>query len=185
MGLDWARVNELLLVASAESTPGELMSGSETHIAAFSKFAELEVPADVAAWLRHSKGYILRSGQVLYSLWPQHISASLVHALMYSTACQLMRWLPVASDGCGNQFVVPARGDGAGHFPVWFVDQAGYDHPTYCVASEIGRFLEFLLEGEVSSKPGSKRRWPFDRVLMTHKDPEMLNCRGAPLPWEV
>jgi hypothetical protein len=179
------RIQELLVLACDEVTPGLLTNASQDLIEAFSRFVRLPVPSDVSTWLRHAKGYCLKSGKVLLSLQPQHLAASLLHSIMYDQTWIAQSWLPVGDDGCGDDYVVPSDGDGAGHHPVWFIDQSDHDRPAYVVASEIGLFLEFILEDAIAEREPGGFWWPFERDEMARRDPNIVLCRGAPLPWET
>ena len=68
-------------------------------------------------------------------------------------------WLPVAGDGCGNQYVLVSHGI------------------AYVVASDLWTFLRFLLLRETGDG-----RWPFDRRAVIAADPELA---GLPIELKV
>jgi hypothetical protein len=77
-------------------------------------------------------------------------------------------WLPVAGDGCGNLYVLVARGYLVGS--VGFIEtMVDPDRIDYLVASDLWRFLRFLFLRETGD-----RRWPFDRTTVLAADPNLL-----------
>lgn len=74
------------------------------------------------------------------------------------------RWLPVATDGVGNAYVVTSDEDPGSL--------------AYVGASSLVHFLVFLLDKELG-----ERRWPFDADYVTEQDPAITSAPGAPLPW--
>lgn len=90
------------------------------------------------------------------------------------------KWIPVASDGCGNYFVCVANTQFEGKAPVVFIDSAiGYDQIAYVVASNLFDFLIFYLESSLG-----ETGWPFDLEFVVRADPDILNFRCLQLPWD-
>jgi hypothetical protein len=90
------------------------------------------------------------------------------------------KWIPVASDGCGNYYAVPTNGEFGPGFPVVFIDSiASTDSPAYIVASGVLKFVRFYLEDELRLT-----QWPFDREEVVRCDPGILTFSGVKLPWQ-
>jgi cell wall assembly regulator SMI1 len=90
------------------------------------------------------------------------------------------KWIPVASDGCGNYFVCIANSQFEGKDPVVFIDSSlGYDKIAYIVASNLFDFLIFYLEGSLSNTG-----WPFDSEFVVGIDPDILTFSSLRLPWD-
>ena len=87
-------------------------------------------------------------------------------------------WVPIAGDGNGNAYVVPALLPNAGEF-VYFVDCA--EDPSqlaYVVGSSIPNFLRFLLERDMG-----ELGWPFDPDFVLARDPAIAQADAGLLPW--
>jgi hypothetical protein len=64
---------------------------------------------------------------------------------------------------------------------VYFIDAAANSEGLdYAVASNVWRFLWFLLEREMG-----KKDWPFSRDFVLSVDPDIVRCAAAPLPWNA
>ena len=44
-------------------------------------------------------------------------------------------WIPIASDGCGDRYVLDVSIDLEGSHPIYFFDQANWESPDYLIAS--------------------------------------------------
>ena len=89
--------------------------------------------------------------------------------------------IPTAGDGCGNHYILATRGDFGAGFPVLFIDcSVDHESPAFIVASDIGRFLEFLLGKELGVAG-----WPFDKASVLHADPNIRRFQGVALPWDA
>ena len=65
-------------------------------------------------------------------------------------------WIPVASDGCGNYFVIVSLSEH--DHPICFVDhEIGYDTIDYVAASSLEIFVEQFILQEISQKTGTSR----------------------------
>jgi hypothetical protein len=152
----------------------------------FERKYDLDLPAELKAWLRRCDGAAVNPGGI-YPLFSR--SSEEVSIDWYLTSYPEWRargWLPVASDGCGDVYVL-ATSLGAPHgtHPVFFLDQADWETPAYLVASGLWRFLFLLLKSEVLHANGERVYWPFDREAVLAEDPDLASCRGIPLPWDV
>lgn len=92
------------------------------------------------------------------------------------------RWIPIATDGFGNYYVLATRPeDGPGN-PVFFVDCVADPSgatPTYVVASDLWHFLRFYLRAGAG-----ETWWPFDRARVLADDPALEGCTTVRRPWE-
>ncbi len=122
-------------------------------------------PADLRVWLAHCNGLFLDDGTWLLG-WGAHLDELLriENVFFYYPGYAERHWWPIASDGCGNYWVL--NGDG-----VSFIDCAEtHEGFAYLAASTLDRFLvPFLL-------PFLERRgWPFERDTVTAWDPAVLS----------
>ncbi len=87
-------------------------------------------------------------------------------------------WLPVAGDGCGNYYVLVPEIE---RYHVYFIDTIrGSNKLDFACASNLWAFLWFILKKELDEST-----WPFDREHVLQCDPEIVNCKLAPLPWDA
>ncbi|MGV3771782.1 MAG: SMI1/KNR4 family protein [Verrucomicrobiales bacterium] len=91
-------------------------------------------------------------------------------------------WTPVATDGCGNRYVLVQDPNVPSCFPVCFIDMAlDSDTLAYAVGSHLEIFLKLILWRELDETDG----WPFDKTWMVQHDPDITKVSVAPLPWNV
>jgi cell wall assembly regulator SMI1 len=92
------------------------------------------------------------------------------------------RWVPLASDGCGNAYVLDCSDGNQSPEAVYFVDCA-FDSSqfAYVVASSLQRFLTFYLESDLGELQQS---WPIDREYVLARDPEVASFDARLLPWD-
>jgi hypothetical protein len=85
------------------------------------------------------------------------------------------RWLPIASDGCGDYFLLIEHSPGRRIVVFW--DQSNdYDEYDYVYASNLWHFLAGAL-----SKPRGK--WPFKEKSTLAFDPGMGDLKGVRFGW--
>lgn len=92
---------------------------------------------------------------------------------------QASKWIPLATDGCGNYFVAMPC---SGRWPVVFIEPI-LDPvvPQYVVASSPLAFFEFLFERETRDTG-----WPFARKYVLSRDRDILAFDGLLLlPWSL
>jgi hypothetical protein len=102
-------------------------------------------------------------------------------------------WLPVATNGCGDYYLVDLTGPDQGDYPVFFWDhEVDQDLKTnnlikgYAVASNVWIFSLLLLRNELRddlAAPEERWHWPFDRDRTLQRDPDLARVTSAPLPW--
>jgi cell wall assembly regulator SMI1 len=90
-------------------------------------------------------------------------------------------WIPVAADGCGNDYVLAP--DIKQTYPVCFVNlvEGDDEHLAYAVASDIWHLLWFFLHEGIDED----YLWPFHRDYVLEHDPDIANVTVAPLPWTL
>jgi cell wall assembly regulator SMI1 len=90
------------------------------------------------------------------------------------------RWLPIAGDGCGDDYFIPINPEPGGVHAIYFRDQAWLERLEYVVASGPWQFVSMMLKadsGEIS--------WPFDKETVLRLDPGIVRATLAPLPWDA
>jgi cell wall assembly regulator SMI1 len=181
-----------------------LRPATESQITAFEQKFHLEIPTELREWLLFTNGANVNPGGFLgveefgkYYEW---------HPNWWSN-----NWIPVASDGCGNNWVLSCGElilSGQTH-PVLFLDQSDVESPAYIVASGLWQFLRFVFEDEIIHQkfppaldtqnegwyermqqrlrdPNRKDYWPFTKDKVLQKDPCMNDYTGAaPFPWDL
>lgn len=177
---DQQRIRELLRLVPGP--PGEPIPAGigDIEFADFQRRTGLELPEDVKSFLRITNGPCVGPGG-LYGIRPIRSNLAINSVLSGRPEWEKRKWIPIAGDGCGNQYLLATAQEFGPGFPVFFVDVIREPNlPTYIVGSEIGRFLIFLLERELGEK-----RWPFNKEYVTQNDPAIVRFSGLPLPWEA
>lgn len=159
---------------------------SEEQLKAFEEEHSLVLPSELREWFKCSNGASVNPGG-LYSLFSQGKEASLDWYLNSYPDWKSNGWFPVASDGCGDLYMMTAQSivpSSATH-PVCFFDQSDFTKPQYAVASGLWAFLYQLLQTEVLRDQGKTAYWPFNKTAVLAVDPPLAECREIALPWEV
>ena len=87
------------------------------------------------------------------------------------------KWIPVASDGCGNYHVIVHENDDMDS--VAFIDcAADFKNIAYIVASNLWTFLRCYFEKQLIDT-----EWPFVKSEVLMRDPDILKSK-LPVPWE-
>ena len=156
---------------------------------AFSQRTGITMPPELREWLLLYNGPCIGPGG-LYGIHPLEEAYDIEDFLGRRPTWRQNRWIPIAGDGCGDQYVVPTRGEFGDGFPVLFIDNhKDPDTPAYIVASSVGKFLEFLLRTEIEDTLDEGKdlqsRWPFDEAIVRAVDPDIVRFHGVPFPWEL
>ena len=173
---------------------GPIKPASLEDIREFEMESGNKLPAELAEWVSVCNGAAVNPGG-LYSL-----KDILSHYKSVNPSWLAKGWIPIASDGCGDYYVlntsvaIPTSGT----HPVYFVDQCDYEKPAYVVASGLWHFLKFLLDHEIldqalspevsmnATAQNPETYWPFNKAYVLQRDSELANYQGdAPLPWEL
>ena len=166
----------LRLATIAPREPGSLLplGATDEAILRFEVVQVVPIPREVAAWLRFSDGPNIGPGGI-------NGLRGFEQDFKVHFGFKSRRWLPLGTDGCGNDYVLALDSENLPRRPVYFIDpyaSNGYDRPTYAVASGFWQFLRFLLRREMG-----ERRWPFDAAYVLQVDPDLASIQSACLPW--
>lgn len=167
----------LALLARAPKPPeAPLPTGANPgQIASLERNLGHPIPAGLRRWLSVCNGYMAGPGG-LYGAEVDRASLDINQASW--PEWRALGWIPIAGDGNGNAYVVPALPQKDDE-PVYFVDCAGDPSSlAYIVASSIPQFLTFLLRRDMG-EPG----WPFDRDYVLDRDPLIADVDADRLPW--
>jgi hypothetical protein len=167
------------LVFEVPSPPGEpLAEGtSDEEIHRFSVRTGVSIPAELEQWLRFTNGPCIGPGGI-YGISPRRRNLDIEQTYRFRPEWRSRNWIPIAGDGCGNEYILAADKKLGSSFPVFFFDHEQGD-PTriaYFVGSGLWSFLRFLLQHELG-----ERRWPFNAEFVLESDPELSGC--SKLPW--
>jgi SMI1 / KNR4 family (SUKH-1) len=201
-----AQVIDLLHKAmpSGETVPAGVPEGV---IVEFEERTGVAVPPHLRSWLRVSNGPCVGAGGA-YGIRPDCPFLDIEDSLRLHPAWLRLGWIPIANDGCGNEYCVVTKNDFGQGEPVIFVDAMnGEDKPTYVVASDTWQFLRsYLIEfnnemgdyragrfatEELQNRPvaelasEARSRWPFNKEIVVRDDPDILKFSAATLPWEA
>lgn len=171
----------LALIAQVPHSPEgqDLCGATADQVKHLEQPLQQTLPAELSAWLRRCNGIVAGPG-VLYGARPTEPPLDIGAARSMWPEWAASGWIPVATDGTGNVFVIQGS-DPHHRTPVYFVDCS--EDPSrlaYVVASSLDRFLISLLERELG-----QLGWPFDSAYSLAKDPHLEAVHGAPLPWEA
>lgn len=172
------------LLAAARSAPAppgyELPAGADDEtLDAFERRTCLPLPAALRAWWGAVNGAQLGPGG-LFGVRETDDFLSAERYLRLFPHWRASGWIPVAGNGLGDHWVTAPgpRGD-AGW--VAFVDCDDDPHRIRSyVASDVLRFLRFLLAQEQGEK-----RWPSDRDFVLAEDPALADVPEALAPWRA
>ena len=166
-----------------ESLPGGI---GDADIEAFAERTGITVPPSLAVWLKTSNGPCVGPGG-LFGIRPARENLDIEFRLDLYPQWKEQAWIPVAGDGCGNYYVLVTAQEFGRGWPVLFIDtMESPDKPAYIVASDLWRFLIFLLDQELLREKGfSDTPWPFDREEVTRRDPEIEGFKGVSMPWDA
>jgi hypothetical protein len=95
------------------------------------------------------------------------------------------QWVPVASDGCGNTYLVDCSDSSTRGF-IFFIDSYGdASKKTYYVASGLWSFMYMMLisESDDSDENDDEDLWPFNDDFVLSIDPDIDKAPSELLPW--
>jgi cell wall assembly regulator SMI1 len=172
------------LLNEAPREPGTKLppGASEQDISDFEKYTNLALPESLKALLRICNGPAVGPGGI-YGISTSSDDDSrrsylIADVLGSHPNWRQAGWLPIAGDGCGNEYVLSLKCDS---HPVLYVETCtNPDVAQYVVGSDLWHFLRFLLRREIG-----ERGWPFCRDYVLGMDPRMEDVRSAPMPWDV
>jgi hypothetical protein len=151
---------------------------SDTELADLAARLGVALPQVLTAWLRICKGAAIGPGG-LFGARPDQAFLDMAERLALHPQWRAVGWLPIAGDSCGNDDVLITTGPQAG-FVAFIETVADPDRTAYLVASDLWRFLVFLLQRELGD-----RRLPFDAAAVLHSDPRLSEGPIGLLPWQT
>ncbi|MFC3833836.1 MULTISPECIES: SMI1/KNR4 family protein [Deinococcus] len=172
------RYAETLRLLATLPAPQAFAGIQRERITVYSAEIGIPFPPSLLEWLIHANGASVESQYLvgidgtlptdmpsLYTLHPNWKAAGLI---------------PVASDGCGNHYVIATRQEYGKGCPVLFIDhERNADIPDFLVASDFSIFVSEFVRREANGSNG----WPFDPQSTLRIDPNLASFSGAPLPW--
>ena len=147
-----------------------------------SKF-QIKLPDELKEWLMLCNGAPLQPGDV-YGINSPNSSLNISNFYKIFTEWPLLKWIPLASDGCGDYYVLDTQLRINNMSPIYFIDQEDYDSPAYIVASNTWSFFYFLFLDEINDNKGGNNFWPFEKCKVIERDPAILKFKNIPLPWD-
>jgi cell wall assembly regulator SMI1 len=172
-------VLDLLERVERPPSPRPVSGASDEQLAGLRRTLGFEPPAELLAWLRVCNGVIAGPGG-LYGADPPEDFLDI--AVTLHPGWRENRWIPVAGDGTGNQYVLDASRQHFDGDAVYFVDvMEDPDALSYAVASSLEQLFRFLLLSDLGD-----RRWPFDKAHVSTADPALLAVTPPNLlPWNA
>jgi len=172
--LDGPRIQAL--IERAEKPPGYVLPpGVSPDVLERARSREVPLPGAFVEWLELTNGPLVGPGG-FYGLEPESPTDDLVDVLAMYPHWAERGWVPVTSDGTGNQYLLmPQDEDG----PVGFFEMIRDTHePEMVVGSNLNTFLIGILERELGGK-----WWPFEAERMLAFDPGLALVDPLLLPW--
>ena len=181
MNSDYNGVLDLLGQVERPPSPRPVTGASDEQLARLRESLGFDPPAVLVDWLRVCNGVIAGPGG-LYGAEPPEDFLAIGGVLELHPGWRENRWIPVAGDGTGNQYVLDTTRQHLDHDAVYFVDvMEDPDALGYVAGSSLGRFLHFLLRSDLGD-----RRWPFKEEYVSAEDPELLAVEpNILLPWNA
>lgn len=143
-------------------------------------------PKELRQWLMICNSTLHVPGS-LFGIKPEKDWLDISRKITLYPEWKKLGWTPIGDDGCGNVYVLV--NDENGLRPIVFIEMIeGSNQLTYTVASELFKFLFFMLTEEAAflkEEEERDRRWPFDKEWVVQHDPNILSVTVAPLPWNV
>lgn len=157
--------------------PEEVIEGASVgELAALRQVLGEEIPLQLKEWLQVCNGTTAGPGGIFGTGTDREYLNIEFYIEIYPVWREL-DWIPVGGDGTGNYYILATGRHEVGFHAVFFVDMMdNWLHPSYCVASDLFHFLQFLMESELGA-----RGWPFDRKYVESRDPNI--SASTMLPW--
>lgn len=180
-GREFERVLDLLGRVPRPPEAPPCAGASKEQLSALEGELGYAAPSSLVAWLSLCNGIIAGPGG-LYGSGPTDDFLDIGSVLRIHPDWQLKKWLPVAGDGNGNQYVIDASRAHLDADAVYFVDVSeNAMELAYIVGSNLELFLVFLLDRETGVQG-----WPFDAHYVLARDPGIASVdSSALLPWNA
>ncbi len=180
-----SRIRELLAKAVLPRGKPAPTGISADELKAFSKRTGIQVPRPLAEWLEIANGACVSAGG-LFGIYTKrkHVLTGIEEIYDLHPEWKQRGWIPLASDGCGNYYIMPTAQEFGRGWPVFLFDMAeAPEGSRYIVASNIWKFLLWYLEMSISDEYLSG--WLFDRDQATQRDPDLETFEGLAMPWDA
>ncbi|SRR5260370_15391812 len=173
-------IEELIdLARRAPAPPGQdLVGASEEEIDGLESEIGRSLSPASRGWLRAVNGAMLGPGGIFGVRKAKDFLSIRKHLNIYPE-WRTKGWIPIASDGVGNYWVVIPQGPDGNPDWVAFIDI--HEDPGSIdryFASSVPRFIKFLLESELG-----ERRWPTDRAYDLEHDQALIAAPEEKAPW--
>jgi cell wall assembly regulator SMI1 len=158
-----------------------LPGASEASLHEFEERTGLTVPPELRRWLSFCDGALAGAGGI-FGAGPDDPRLEIERFLALHANWTWLGWIPIASDGFGDYYMVATATSREPEDAVFFVDcHEDFDLPSYVVGSDIWHFLVGYLSDELWES-----WWPFDEERKLTFDPAIaqLASVGA-LPWKT
>jgi len=153
---------------------------SDAEIAGFEIRTGLTIPPAFREWLKFTNGPVIGAGGV-YGIRTAHSITNIEPHYDWHPEWREKGWIPIAGDGCGDDYVIATQECNSQGHPVFFIDNhIDPLEPAYIVASNVLSFLRFYLRADLG-----ERGWPFDRAKVLAEDPAITEPTTADRPWEA
>lgn len=169
-----------LLKRTQDPDAGPIVGATDDEIRSLETAIGMSLPESLKSWLRVCRSSLGGEGGI-YGTSQSHSEFLNIDARLdlYPTWREL-GWIPIAGDGCGNQYVIV---DYEGREAVAFIEAVvDPEQIAYFTATTLDIFLREMLH-EMLRDEADKSGWPFDRNYVQRVDPDLLEI--SPNPVEV
>ena len=172
-----AKQKTLELMRRSTMPPGHTpATGAErVELERLEKLYEIRLPQAFEEWLMICNGSLLGPGGT-YGIG-SHLGRLSMEMQMEPEWIPL-KWIPIASDGCGNSYVVDCS-ESELWGTVYFIDSMQLDRVAFAAATDVWHFLQFLLLRDLG-----ETNWPMEREDTLKLDPDLVRIPSALLPWK-
>ena len=141
------------------------------------------IPDELQQWLLRCNGTYAGQGGIYGHCPNDKFIDILAHYELYPE-WKKAGWIPIASDGCGNYYLIDQFDESVSNNPILFVEPfSTQGFAGYAVGSGLWIFLKMMLTRELLQVYGT---WPFSKEYMLQNDPDIRNySHRYPLPWEL
>lgn len=175
---------------------------TEAELTEFEASTGLRLPSELRDWLQTCNGPCVGPGG-LYGISQEREFLSMQKRLSLHPEWIDLGWIPLAGDGCGDEYVLDIKAGIAPNHPIYFLEhERTMLEPDYVVAVGVWRFLEMLLQddldcetliddemldnNELANEFERVSWWPFKKERVLAANPELADYQGnVPLAWEA
>ena len=151
---------------------------SDTMIEQFELEFGIHLPDAFRNWLQSVNGVNIGPGGLL-GIQQERDFLSIEAMLRRRPEWQELGYVPAASDGCGNYYVVATAGAFCLDEPVLFIEPIqNVSTPQFLCASDVWHCVHGLIDRELHNVG-----WPFDETYACRMDPDLRRALKTKLPW--